>query len=103
MFRTSTFFLQRRTGVCAEWTVAKGFGFITDHADQKRLFAHATNITGKSVKPYKALTVGENVEFELAPDRHGRRVCVRIAGLDGVPLEGTDTVPLTRETRNSPK
>ena len=97
MLRTSQFFL-RNSGVCVEWQIAKGFGFITDDVKKIRYFAHVSAIPA-SLKPHKALSIDEKVEFDLEPDRNGRTNCVRITAMGGGPVNGTDTAPPPRPAR----
>ena len=93
MLRTSKLFLQRHTGICREWQIAKGFGFVIDNADKKSVFAHVSGITA-SVNPYKALTVGERYEFDLETDEKRNSLkCERITAVGGGPVEGSDDAP----------
>jgi CspA family cold shock protein len=49
------------------FNVEKGFGFISrDGADD--VFVHYSNIVGSG---HKSLSVGQHVEFDLAPGRKG--------------------------------
>ena len=92
MLRTSIFFLQRHTGICCEWQIEKNFGFIIDKANKKRQFAHVTAIAA-SILPHKALSVGEQYEFDIEPDEQGTHRCARITAVGGGPVEGSDIAP----------
>ena len=89
--------LQRRSGVCSAWIEGKRFGFIFEDADKSRpkikQFVHSSAIDA-SVKPHRALRVGERVEFELeSVGSNGRGECVRVSGPGGLPIEGIDQLP----------
>ncbi|MCC6861667.1 MAG: cold shock domain-containing protein [Bryobacterales bacterium] len=59
-------------GTVATWRHTYGF---IETADHRRIFVHYSNICGTG---YRALAVGDVVDFEIAFDDSGRRYAVRV-------------------------
>lgn len=59
---------KREQGVVAWFSNAKGYGFLKRGDGSKDVFVHYTAIRGEG---YKALTMGEAVEFEVSEGRQG--------------------------------
>lgn len=53
------------TGKVVSWMNGRGFGFIEDDADKKQHFVHFSALQTET-GGFRALTVGQEVEFEVA-------------------------------------
>lgn len=64
----------RRAGALIEWNDARGFGFIEDAEDGRRIFVHLSAYPAAGPRPSE----GDAVEFSVGRDRDGRRQAVDI-------------------------
>lgn len=71
-------------GKVVSWMSGRGFGFIADDADSKQHFVHFSAL---KVEPngFRALTVGQEVEFDVAT-QDGRSRCENVVAPGGAPL-----------------
>ena len=61
--------MSREQGVVKWFNAAKGYGFIQRQSGED-VFVHFSAI---QMDGYKSLTEGQTVEFEIAPNKKGRR------------------------------
>ena len=67
-------------GVVARWREDKGFGFITPQDGGDDVFVHQTAIFATG---FRALVVGDTVEYSVAPDDSGRMKCFTVCAPGG--------------------
>lgn len=54
---------------------AKGYGFVTNDADQLDYFIHYSQIVASNNNVFKTLEAGQRVFFDLKPDNKGTNTC----------------------------
>lgn len=91
MFAPSVALLAPLTGKCVSWMGNKGFGFVEDNTDKKQHFVHFSAV---KVVPgaYKALDVGQEVEFEVV-QQDGKLRADNVTAIGGAPLPGGTRPP----------
>ncbi|KAG5474319.1 hypothetical protein LSCM1_03099 [Leishmania martiniquensis] len=72
------------TGKVVSWMSGRGFGFIEDSADKKQHFVHFSALQTET-GGYRALTVDQEVEFEVA-SQDGRTRAENVTGPGGAKL-----------------
>lgn len=72
------------TGKVVAWMNGRGFGFIEDDADKKQHFVHFSALQTET-GGFRALTVGQEVEFEVA-QQDGRTRAENVTGPQGAKL-----------------
>lgn len=72
----------RRSGVLVDWHDAKGFGFIQDAADGRRLFAHVSAFPSG-----RRPVAGRAVTYAVTRDQRGRP-CAELVEYEGLVLRG---------------
>eukprot|EP00747_Dinoflagellata_sp_TGD_P168050 gnl/TRDRNA2_/TRDRNA2_193608_c0_seq1.p2 gnl/TRDRNA2_/TRDRNA2_193608_c0~~gnl/TRDRNA2_/TRDRNA2_193608_c0_seq1.p2 ORF type:complete len:122 (+),score=28.17 gnl/TRDRNA2_/TRDRNA2_193608_c0_seq1:130-495(+) len=81
-----------RRGVVKFFNPERGFGFIS--SDDQDFFVHYTGIEADG-PGFRSLADEEEVEFDIETDDHGKQRAVRVTGIGGAPVKGTQ-----RERRN---
>lgn len=71
-------------GRVVSWMSNRGFGFIEDDADKKQHFVHFSALQAEA-GGFRALTVGQEVEFEVA-SQDGRTRAENVTGPGGAKL-----------------
>lgn len=64
--------MTNKTGTVKWFNDQKGFGFILPTEGGNDVFVHASGVQGAPLKE------GQNVSYELAPDRRGRMTAVNV-------------------------
>lgn len=72
------------TGKVVSWMSGRGFGFVEDDADKKQHFVHFSALQTET-GGYRALAVGQEVEFEVAT-QDGRTRAENVTGPQGAKL-----------------
>ncbi|EPY17116.1 RNA binding protein rbp16 [Strigomonas culicis] len=71
-------------GKVIAWMNGRGFGFIEDESDKKQHFVHFSALQTET-GGYRALTIGQDVEFEVAT-QDGRTRAENVTGPGGAKL-----------------
>ena len=78
------------TGSVVSWVAGRGFGFVED-ADKKQHFVHNSAVKVEE-GGYRALTVGQEVEFDVV-EQEGRTRAENVTAPNGAPLPSGERPP----------
>lgn len=93
----------RELGKCVRWNVRKGYGFV--RREESDVYVHQRSLViefAEGGKSFRALTVGEVVEFSVAAMADGRLEAVRVTKEGGRALQGQYT-PLNQPASSTPR
>ncbi|CAD2218302.1 mitochondrial RNA-binding protein [Angomonas deanei] len=81
--RLATTAMLFNSGKVVSW--GRGYGFINDNADGKQYFVHQSAIQVEN-DGFRALTVGQEVEYEVTTGQNGKPCATNVTGPGGVKL-----------------
>jgi cold shock CspA family protein len=80
-------------GKVVSWNASRGFGFVENDADKKQVFVHQSSIVVEN-QGFRALTPGQDVEFDVNPaDDRGRVSATNVTSIGGAPLPAGQRPP----------